>query len=361
MKKTYYDIVDDLSEHPECWLLIVVGGRGTGKTYGTLKHYLEEDKPIVFVKRTNKDVDMICAGQKIGSKLGKADLDLSPYKPICRDFGFKVSPVRVEDGIGAFYKLDEENQVTGSPIAYIVSLNAVGKVKGFDMSECVAIVFDEFIPLPYERISTKEGEQLLDLYKTVDRDRTLRGCPELKLICLSNATNVYNPTCDLLGLTDTITNMAVNRIHSQVDPERGIFIRMIETSDDMMSAEATKGIYRAMANTDWGRMSFGNEFAYNDFSAIGKTPLKEYKLIAKYLYRDTPVYIYKKGQDFYISSIPSDRNAKDYNLNHELEQRRFYYDLVMEIQQRAVAGHVVFEKYSYYDLLINYKKRFTIN
>ena len=172
--KVYYDVADDLKAYPDAWVYCVIGGRNTGKTYGGLKHFLTQDEPIVFTKRTNDDVDLLCAGNTFGRKGSDAEVDFSPYKSINRDLGTKVKAYKIQTGRGGFYKTSE-GEAVGSPVSYLVSLNAVHKVKGFDMSDAKAIIVDEFIPQPWERVSKNEGLQVLELYKTVSRDRVLRG------------------------------------------------------------------------------------------------------------------------------------------------------------------------------------------
>lgn len=359
IKSAYYDIRDDLERYPEMWCYIIIGGRNTGKTYGALKYFLDEKLPIVFVKRTNEDVDTIAAGNQIGKKGAEYEADFSPYKALNRDLHTTIKAFKIKNGIGGFYNTNEEGGAYGAPIAYLCSLFAVSKIKGFDLSEAAAIIDDEFIPQPWERINRKEGEQLMDLYKTTARDRTLRGRDELKLICLANAVNVYNPTCEVLEVTDTISQMAASGREIHVDYERGIFIRMLKTSDEMMENEQKTGIYKAMKGTAWGRMAFGNEFGYNDFSRIKKQALKGYKPMYAYEHKERTVYIYMNDSGFYVTSSAAP-NLTIYNLNTETGQKAFYYDHVIDLQNATIEGNVWFEKYTYYDLIMNYKKRFII-
>ena len=39
--------------------IFVLGGRGTGKTYGALKYLLDNDKRFIMMRRTQTQVDMI--------------------------------------------------------------------------------------------------------------------------------------------------------------------------------------------------------------------------------------------------------------------------------------------------------------
>lgn len=352
----YYKIEDDLKAFPNAWCYIVVGGRNTGKTYGALKYHLINKLPNCFIKRTNKDVDLLCLGHRLGEKTGDYEVDLSPYKSINRDLGTNVIAYKIDDGLGAFYQ-SVEGEPAGKPIAYLMSLNAVHKYKGFDLSECYSIIFDEFIPQAYERISTKEGEQLMELYKTVSRDRVERGREELKLICLANAVNVFNYTFDVLEVTDIVAEMYLKHQETIYIDDRGIFIRLLETSEEMMEAEKQTGIYKAMHGTAWGRMAFGNEFAYNDFSNIKRMSLKNMRPLIQLSYRGKNYFIYAGPTGYYMTRAKN-KCPFVYNLDKEMDQRRFYIEHCIDLLAEAIDGRMCFDTYSMYDLIVNYKKRF---
>ena len=356
----YYELSEDLETFPDPWCYLIIGGRNTGKTYGALTHFLDEGETIVFIKRNNNDIDTLCAGNQLGKKAAEYEIDLSPYKPINRDRGTHIKAFKIKDGLGAFYKINEEGCASGSPIAYLVSLFAVSKIKGFDLSECCAIVFDEFIPQPWDRIQRKEGEQLMDLYKTVSRDRVERGKPELKLICLANAVNVYNPTMEILELTDQVTDMVSKDQEVFRDPDRGIFIRLLKTPEKMKKKEQETGLYKSMKDTNWGRMAFENEFGYNDFSRIKRTALKGFRPVCSLTYKVKTWYVYVNESGNYYMTASAAKCEKTYNLNTETGAKCFYYDYVIDLLNAAIEDRMYFEKYGMYDLIMNYKKRFII-
>lgn len=356
--QVYYDIANDLDTYKDAWCFVIVGGRNTGKTYGALTYHMKRDLSHVFVKRTNDDVDLLCKGNRLGEKKKDYSIDLSPYKSINRDYLTNIKAFKIDSGIGAFYNCNE-GEPEGDPEGYLLSLNAIHKYKGFDLSECYSIIFDEFIPQPWQRVSRNEGEQLMDLYKTVARDRTLRGKEELKLICLANAVNIYNPTCEILEITDIISDMQINKIPYMYIEERGIFIRLLETSEEMMKSEEKTGIYKAMHNTAWGHMAFDNEFAYNDFSNIRRNTLKGFRCIAAIAHKQKIIYIYSKEGKYHLTSSPG-KAERIYDLNKEMDIRAFYLDYGIMLLNAATWGNVTFQKYSMYDLIVNYKQRFKL-
>lgn len=361
-KGPYYDIRYDIEAYPGAWCFVICGGRNTGKTYGALNYYYEKREPVVFVKRHNKDIDLLCAGAKIGDKAPAFELELSPYKPINRDTGSNIKSFKIDDGLGAFYNTGEDGGAVGKPAGYLLSLFAVSKWKGFDMSECPAIIFDEFIPQAWDRQNRTEGEQLMELYKTVERDRAIRHPgDELKLICLANAVNVFNYTADILEITDLIADMAIHKIETCYLEERGIFIRILETPEAMMEAEQKTGIYRAMQGTAWARMAFGNEFAYNDFSNIGKMALKGFRPLVEVIHKQKTFYIYHNAErGLYYMGTSRATCPATYDLNKEMDQRAFWYNECIDLLSASIDGRMRFETYTMYDLIVNYKKRYKV-
>lgn len=358
--KKYYNFRTDLEDHPDAWLYIIVGGRNTGKTYSALRYYYEIGTPNIFIKRINDDIDLLCSGNALGKKAAEYELDLSPYKPINRDLGTAIKAFKIRKGLGGYYSTNEEGSAAGSPIAYIASLHAVSKIKGFDMTEAEAMIFDEFIPEPWERIDRKEGEQLMELYKTVSRDRILRGRGELKLICLANAVAIWNPTLETLGLVDKVADMAMRKQEVFYDEYKRIFIRILETPEEMIEAEKDTGLYRTMHDTDWGRVAYSNEFAYNDFTNVRKVALKGYRILCEIDYKRKKYYIYTNEEGFYYMTHSRQDTTRKYNLDQEMSSEAFYYDVAIDMFNAAIDGRAAFETYSMYDMIINFKRRFVI-
>lgn len=361
MKKYYYDIDDDIAAF-DGWCYLVFGGRNTGKTYGALKSCLINKRKFVFIKRTNEDVDLLCAGSgRIGTKQNEYGVDLSPFKSINRDMHTDVKAFSIKKGLGGFWHCDpEDGTPAGLPIGYLISLNSVTRFKGFDLSESDWLIFDEFVPQPWDRVNRKEGEQLMDLYKTVSRDREHRGMDPLKLICLANATSISNPVTNILEVTDIVADMQVKGESVYQDPVRGIFIHLINENADFRAKEQESMIYKAMGNTAWGRMAFDNVFAYNDLSNIGRSRLKGYKPITAFIYKDKEWYVYMKEGRYFLTSSPNNI-VELFDLSKENDQKRFWMEYAYDLRNECIDGKMIFESYSMYDLIVNYRKIFDVN
>ena len=366
MGKMYYDLFEDIKKYPDAWAFIVVGGRSTGKTYGALKGCYVNKIPFIFSKRTADDVDLMCSGiRMVKGTDEKENPDFSPFKSINRDLGCNVKAYPLHKGLGAFYDTytDEKGNdyPTGAPIGTIIGLNVATKFKGFDMSESEYLFFDEFIPRKWERINRGEGDLLMDLYATVARDRILRGRRPLKLLALANAVAISNPLSNTLEIVDIMADMQVKGMECRYIEDRGIFIRLLETPEEMKKAIEQDPVYKAMGHTAWGQMAYDNQFAYDDFTSIGKVQMKNYRPVCSFTYKQSTYYVYQNAGQYYIcSSRYSDKNKPAYNLNLENDQKLFYIDYAIDLRSECINGKVMFNNYSLYDLIVNYHKFFKL-
>lgn len=359
----YYDVKEDLAKYPDAWCYLAWSKRGPGKTYSTLRLMVENGTKFLFLKRTSKDVELLCKGVAEGN--ADTDLDLSPFKPLNRDFGWSIYPKLIMDGFAAFYEMvtDSDGMHPVKLIGYAMSLAKGTAFKGFDMSEIDYLIFDEFIQKPWERlINRQEGEALVDLYMTLTRDRIKRGRPELKMICIANATNVSNPTFTVLDVVNIAADMDVTNTEYYYDEYRGIMMHFINYSDDLVDEEGNvykMGIERAMEGTAWAEMAFGGHFAYNDFTGIGKVKLKHHKVLYSFIHQKHEYFVYRKEKEYFVCRIRG-KTDTTFDLSREVEQKNFYLRKAKDLRMHAIEGNVIFCDYVSYDLIMNYKKIYVV-
>lgn len=347
----YYNIAEDFELYPDLWCYAVIGGRTTGKTYSALSYCLDHHIKFVFIKRTIDDVKLLCNR----GKLAEYEADLSPFKPINRDRHTNIQSRLISDkGLGGFWNFAEEEK-TGDIVGYIMALNAVQKFKGFDLSDVDLIIFDEFIPQPWERINSKEGEQVLDLYVTVSRDREKRGKKPLKLVLLANAVRLYNPVCETFEITDLIADMQAQGIEYAM--HRDIMIHVLP---DNYIDYSDSPIYKAMSDTAWGKMAFNNDFAYDDVSNVQNKSLKGYRPIAEIIYKnDDHWYVYRKDGNFIINTSRAE-GIPVYDFNKDNDVKRFNLDVRIRLLDALIDNKVAFSKYSMYYVINNFTKIYKI-
>lgn len=347
----YYHIGKDVEDYPDAVIYIVWSRRGPGKTYGALRYPYHKFRTL-YMKRTNKDVKTIC------EYAGDIDFDPSPWVPLNRDFGINVKPRLLKEGLGAFYDADPDGNPVGPVVNYVASLNAMKTLKGMDLSEAEWIIFDEFIPQAGEVVKHAEGEMLLDLFETVNRDRRKRGRPGLKLILFANAEEISTHITNALEVVDTMAEMCAAGQNILYNEERGILFHHITDKDFPLQEIELHDMYRVMKGTAWADKSFGGQFSGNDFSSVVKKSLKHYRCLYRLKYRRQNVaYIYLSNKDgsYYMCSTPG-KYLADYDLDRENQQKKFYFDHVLQLREACINDRFQFEKYSYYDLIINYTK-----
>ena len=348
----YYHFHDDLEAYPDAWCYVVWSRRGPGKTYSALRYSYEEGIPICYMKRTKDDVKTVCGV--------RGGIDLSPYVPINRDGHYNITSQLIYEGIGGFYDhYDDEGKIEGAPFSYIVALNALKTVKGFDLSICDWMLLDEFIPQVGEITRLKEGEMLLDMYMTISRDRLKRGRGDLKLVLFANAENISTPVTYELDIVDTMIDLQASGESHHYIEDRGILLHHITDEEIPIMEEEKGGIYKAMQNTAWGAKAFGGEFSNNDFSNVARVNLKNYAPVVSWKYKNKYTYVYVRDGYYYFTSARNDV-APLYDLDRENDQKRFYYDFVLDLRNECIENRCKFRNYTMYDILMNYRKFFKV-
>jgi hypothetical protein len=351
----YYHIGADVEKYPDAVVFLTWSRRGPGKTYSALRYPYHKFKTL-YLKRTNKDVKTICEYD------GELNMDPSPWVPLNRDFGINVKPRLLKDGFGAFYDADQDGHPTGPVVNYVASLNAIKTIKGMDLSDAEWIIFDEFIPQAGEVVKKAEGEMLLNLFETVNRDRRKRGRPGLKLILFANAEEISTHITNALEVVDTMAEMQAAGINILYDEKRRILFHHITTDDLPMQDVELQDMYQVMQGTAWAEKSFGGMFSSNDFSAVKKQSLKHMRCLYHLKYRrqnNAYIYLSNKTGCYYMSSHPGSY-IQSYDLDRENQQKKFYFDHVLQLREACIEDRFLFERYSYYDLIINYTKFYDI-
>lgn len=348
----YYHFLSDLQKYPDAWCYIVWSRRGPGKTYSALWTSYYMHIPIIYMKRTLDDVELICSDNGYG-------FDPSPYVPINRDKGTNIKCNRIKKGFGAFYDYIDDGP-DGVPVSYLMALNGIKKYKGFDFSNCDWILLDEFIPQVGEIIKHGEGEMLLDLYMTVARDRQKRGRKPLKLVLFANAEEISTPVTNTLEVVDIMADLNASGQTHYYDEERGIMLHHITNDEHPLQASEKLGIYKAMQGTAWGRKAFEGDFANNDFTNVGRISLKNMTPFIHISYKLHDYYIYIREDGMRYMCTSAAKCPLEFNLDLENDQKLYYTDYGIDLRNDCIEGRFKFQKYSMYDLIVNYKKFFKI-
>lgn len=272
----------------------VIGGRGTGKTYGILKETLELSGKVMFLRRTQTQIDMVTTPMYNPYKQINKDLMLHPWrgflqekKNICAIYDFEEN----EDG--------EPIPVSG-PYGYATALSTIKNMRGLGVGDVDYLLFDEFIPESHEKEIRFEGNAFLNAYETINRNRELNGDKPLTAILMANSNSVSTILVEL-GLISPLNKMYETGKEEYIDRKRGLGIWVLMDSP-ISQAKSQTALYR-LAGEDYKRMALENKFGIDfQFNVVSRN-IKEYRPLAAL--NELCVYIHKSQKKFYVTTHKS--------------------------------------------------------
>lgn len=321
------ELVDD--RYP---FTFVIGGRGTGKTYGAIKWALESGFKFLFMRRTQAQADIINKP------------DFSPFKPVADDLGMDVSSEPLSK-YNAGISIDDEADYRG----YTCALSTIASLRGFSAREVQAIIYDEFIPERHERAIRDEGRALLNAYETVNRNRELDGELPVKMFCLANSNDFANPIFIELELVKVVAGMIERRQEVFRDGGRGL--QVIYLLHSKISEEKSKtALYRLSRDSGFQAMSLGNLFTNYDKQGIISRDIREYTPIASV--GELTIYKHKSIRHYYVTGHKSGA-PKTYTAG-QLDIKRFNRDFYMvglarldnRVEFETISDKILFDRYA---------------
>lgn len=274
--------------------IFVLGGRGTGKTYGACKYLLDSGRKFMYLRRMQQEADAI------------GNPEFSPFAPVLEDHP-EIPPITLDvipgvKNIKAVYpaELNEAGklQPAGDAIGYVGALNTISSIRGFSGEQIDIVLYDEFIPEKNARSIKAEGDAFLNCYETINRNRELKGRDPLKIVCLTNANKMASPIFVSLGITEQIDNMSRKGKECCYLKDRGIALIKLKNSP-ISDRKKKTALYRAAASEDFRRMSIENDFDTTTYMYVHPEPIEEYRIIAQY--EDIYIYRHKALAKYYVS------------------------------------------------------------
>lgn len=260
----------------------IVGGRGSGKTFGCLKTCYENDIRFMLMRRTQAQCDLINKPE------------FNPYKAINSFIGSNVTVKSVSKYNAKIVEADEE---TEKLLGYTCALSTISNMRGFDASDVELLIYDEFIPEKHERPLKQEGSAFLNAYETINRNRELTGKKPLQVVCLANAFNMANAIFLELGLVGRCEKMKNAGQELYIDRDRGILMLLLQNSK-IGRAKADTALYR-VATGSYADMALSNEFVYNNTDSIKSKALREYNPVCTI--GEITIYRHKSNNEYYVS------------------------------------------------------------
>lgn len=333
LENGYFDMKSVLAEkYPFTFIL---GGRGTGKTYGMVEQIARPDFPSpaykrrVYLRRTQTELDLL------------NNEELSPFKRYDADTGTCTTFPPISKYVKG---IDVDGEMRGLTLA----LSTISNIRGFDGSDIDRCFYDEFIPEKHARPMRGEAEAFAQCYETINRNRELLGEDPLQMVCCANANRADNPIFMEWGLIKVVERMKNTERRTWSNDRRGILIVLLDDSP-ISKAKQTTALYRATRGSDFADMSLQNSFAFDDFSQIRPQKLIEYRPYVAI--GEICIYQHKSQELYYVSEHLSgspdhygvtERELTAYRLRH------------WRLWNRYIDGELLFENYLTKALFIRY-------
>lgn len=344
LKNGYLNIayIIDRARREHTPFVYIVGGRGTGKTYGALKYLYEQHDPFLYLRHSQRQMDIIMRPE------------MQPFAQINHDCGYKVRPFPITTGLAAFYNavLDDSDkwQPDGDPVGMIAALSTFSNLRGFDAQRYKVLLYDEFIPEQHERKIKDEPGAFYNAYETINRNRELSGGDPLLSICLSNANDLTNDYFVDLQIVGKAAMLQESGAEILTLPERGIALYILAHSP-ISEAKSTTALYRLTKGSAFYDMSINNDFVLGHGARIESRPLSEYRAIVSV--GEIVIYRHKARQEFYCTTHLSGKCTQLSAGYEDLERftKRYFY-----IWQQYLVDHIIFESYLCESLFVRYFK-----
>lgn len=296
-------------------LNFIIGGRGIGKTYGTLDYIINSGKTFIYLRNTETQL------QECATDFG------NPFKRWNTDHG-KLFLIKSERRHCMIYDFtDEENPKLRG---YAAALSTFSNMRGVDLSDVELVIFDEFIER--RTLSFQQFEAFANFYETVNRNRELLGEDPLQVFLLSNAQKLDNPILAGYGVIPRIEQMLKKEQTFYLDDD--IYIELPRSA--VSEAKANTVNYRLTKNTSYYQETIDNLFAHDSFAEIGKKPINEYTPLCAV--DDMYIWRHKSNCTYYVCRTPSNK-VPVYTMRDSISAFLRRYRITLGV---AAAEHQVF-------------------
>lgn len=298
----------------------LIGGRGSGKTYGAIKWALENNKTLMFMRRTQTQIDLI------------RNDSFSPFAAV--DKTIQVHSIN-KNLAGLYHEED------GEPFGYMCALSTIANIRGFDASSVDLIIYDEFIGEAHERSIKNEGQAFLNAYETINRNRELQGKDPVQVLALANSNMLANPIFVELNLVSAVERMLKNgTTYVYKNPQRNVSVYLIMHSPVLDKKQDT-ALYRLAGDTDFSRMALKNQFTAEEMDHIAPQDLRQYKLLCTV--GELAIYKHKSTKTYYVTDHVSGTTDSVYTSGN-MDLKRFRRDQYF-LWLAYLGGKILFESY----------------
>lgn len=283
-----FDSLIELKQKYNLNFFVIIGGRGTGKTFGALEYcfglFKEKGERTLYMRRTDVEINNSCSQT------------YNIFEPINIEQGVNIKPFPEKKNYN-FYEANSDGKPEGEIICQAVALSNISSKRGFDASHINNLIFDEFIPETNARKVRGEGTAFKNAYETINRNRALKGQEEVTAYLFGNANSLDSEILIEMGFLKDIEEMAKRKKDCYVNPERGFCI-MLLTDSPISDKKKTTALYRLLGDDEFTAMSLENFFTDTADEMIQSKSIKG----ARAIFQIGGVCLYKLSNgSFYVS------------------------------------------------------------
>lgn len=299
----------------------IIGGRGIGKTYDFITHFIKNDVFHMYLRRCQKEIDLT------------VNKHINPYAVPSRDLKahYEIAPQKDIAQI-----LDTTDNKAPKLKGFGVALSTFSNIRGGDFSRVTDILWDEFIAEKSKRKTIKnEADAFFNLYESVNRNREFNGESPVRVYFLSNAVSISAEILAELGLITVLEQMIKDGQKFYTDQKRGICIELAFLTG-YADEKAKSALYQLTHGTRFYDHALDNKFAYDSWYNIVRRNIVEYYPVCSVC--NIYIYRHKSSGKLYATFIKSD--CPKYTEDQIALFKRNHY---FEIREKMIAGKMEYE------------------
>lgn len=285
--------IEGIAKIPFLWLIVIVGARQVGKSYGIARHLMtSKDCRGLYLRRTTDELDLI-----------SGDPDLDPFMTL-KEENITAGIVKLKKSIYHYglCEMDDDGYLHMTEEKGLgLSLATIAKLRGFNGSGFTDVFFDEFIPETSVIKRKNEGDSLVQAYITINGNRELKGKPPLRLWMAANALDISSPHLAAWDLTDKIRELGQSGQEYALI-ENGVLV-VVPKSTKIIEQRKSTAIMEYLAKTGASKelydVSINNTFAYDSLDLVRKKPISGYRPFAKF----GDMYVWYNADTYYVCSV----------------------------------------------------------
>lgn len=243
----------DLLADSGALLIVLVGARRIGKTYGVLYRYLERRERVLYLRLTKVQLDRCASG------------DNNPFIPPASALGIDT----VFEQSGETYLCREviSRDDKGKILQYgdtFAQGASVFSTRGIASGQYKAIVFDEFIP---EMGAIERKDAGYNLKSAIQTVSTIQNSDELQCWLLANSNNMDSDILNEFGLIPVYEELRLTGNNCYFDGS----VLCIDAKQSPISEQLKQTKLGRILNTGtYGAMAFDNDWSNNNFANVKK-------------------------------------------------------------------------------------------